>query len=291
MSAIPKRPVLRYHGGKWRAAPRIIAMMPPHRVYVEPFAGAASVLMRKPRAYAEVLNDLDDQIVALFRILRDPARAERLTELLERTPFARSEFELSYEVAEDPVEQARRLIVRSFMGFGSDGHNAAVRVGFRRTSNRSHTTPAHDWRNFPAALGAVTERLQGVVIENGDAFEVMAAHDGPEVLHYADPPYLPDVRSDKSRKGGAKYHAYRHELSEDDHVRLLDLLNGLDGMVLLSGYPHPLYDDALQGWECRTFEALADGARKRTEAVWINPRAIEVLKGPRGPLFDVAEAS
>ena len=141
----PLRPALRYHGGKWRLAPWIIAHFPPHRVYVEPFGGAASVLLRKPRSYAEVYNELSGDVVNLFRVLRDAALSARLLEQIALTPYARDEFESTYEDRADPVDRARALIVRSMMSFGSNGHNARVKTGFRADSNRSGTTPAHDW--------------------------------------------------------------------------------------------------------------------------------------------------
>jgi site-specific DNA-adenine methylase len=85
------RPVLRWHGGKWRLAPWIISHFPMHRCYVEPYGGAGSVLIRKPRAYAEVYNDLDGAVVGLFRVLQEPTSAARLLDLLRLTPFARAE--------------------------------------------------------------------------------------------------------------------------------------------------------------------------------------------------------
>ena len=202
----PSRPVLRWHGGKWRLAPWIISHFPPHRIYVEPFGGAASVLLRKQRSYAEVYNDLDDEVVNLFRVLRDDPQSNGYTliDFLIHTPFARTEFEEAYEETTDPVERARRLIVRSFMGFGSNGHNAAVKTGFRSASSRSGTTPAHDWGNYPDVLETIIKRVRGVVIENRDAVAVMRQHDDPMALHYVDPPYLPQTRSDKSRKGGGQ---------------------------------------------------------------------------------------
>jgi len=66
--AIPTRSLLRYFGGKWAIAPWVLSHLPPHRIYVEPFGGAASILLRKPRSRIEVYNDLDEEIVGIFRI-------------------------------------------------------------------------------------------------------------------------------------------------------------------------------------------------------------------------------
>lgn len=259
----PARPVLRWHGGKWILAPWIISHFPPHRVYVEPFGGAASVLLRKPASHAEVYNDLDGDAVNLFQVLRSD-RASELVEALRLTPFARDEFMSAYELSADPVERARNLIIRSFMGFGSNGH--ARSTGFRSNSNRSGTTPAHDWANYPDSLQTVIERLRGVVVENRDAKAVMETHDGEETLHYVDPPYVFATRSDLSKD-------YAHELTDSDHAELLDFLRTLRGMVVLSGYPHPLYDAALSDWLRIERASLADGAKPRTEVLWINPAA------------------
>lgn len=284
----PTRPAVRWHGGKWLLAPWIIAHLPPHRIYTEAFGGGGSVLLRKARAYGEVYNDLDDEIVGLFRVLRDPVTAARLEQLLRLTPFARAEFREAYEPTDDPIERARRLVIRSFMGFGSNAHASAAKghrsTGFRAQSTRSGTTPAHDWRNYPDAMAALTERLRGVVIECREAADVLLQHDGPETLHYVDPPYLWETRA-----GGNKYdlgwRMYRHELTRADHAALLELLRGLAGMVVLSGYPDPLYDDVLHDWRRVEREAMADGARKRTEVLWINPAAVEQLGAARHDLF------
>ena len=263
----PTRPLLRWHGGKWLLAPWIISLMPKHRVYVEPFGGAGSVLIRKDRSYAEIWNDLDGNVVNLFQVLRSD-RADELVRAVRLTPFASDEFKSAYEETDDPVERARRLIIRSFMGFGSNGHNRST--GFRSNSNRSGTTPAHDWVNYPDSLRKVVERLQGVVVLNREACEVMAGHDSPETLHYVDPPYVFETRSDTGRD-------YAHELSDTDHETLLDFLNSLRGMVMLSGYPCELYDTALSGWHRVTRKALADGAKERTEVVWMNQSAVAAM--------------
>lgn len=265
----PDRPVLRWHGGKWKLAPWIISHFPPHRVYVEPFGGAASVLMRKPRSYGEIYNDLDQDVVNLFRVLQSPLSAEALRTQLRLTPFSREEFELGYLDCEDPIERARRLVILCFMGFSSSSHNKSKRTGFRANSNRSGTTPAHDWSNYPDRMPAIIERLRGVVVENRDALEVMAQHDSAETLHYVDPPYVWETRSSAMHRN----RCYTHELDAAGHERLLAFLFTLSGAVVLSGYPHPMYDEVLSDWRRVEVEAHADGARDRIEVLWINPKA------------------
>lgn len=282
----PTRPVLRWHGGKWLLAPWIISHFPPHRVYVEPFGGAGSVLMRKDRAYAEVWNDLDGEVVNLFRVLRSD-RADALIEAVWLTPFARDEFDEAYEKTDDPVERARRMIVRSYMGFGGGLAVNFRSTGFRADSQKRGSTPAHDWERFPPALAAIASRLRGVVIENRDAALIMADHDGADRLHYVDPPYVHDTRSGKSVQG-QPYHAYAHELTDEDHGQLLKALKALTGMVVLSGYPSTLYDGALAGWRRVERKALADGARERTEVLWLNPACCAALDRQHLPLLEGA---
>lgn len=255
------RPIVRYFGGKWKLAPWIISHMPTHRCYVEPFGGGGSVLLRKERSYAEVYNDLDGEIVNLFRVARD--HGQELLRKLELTPFAREEFDLTYK--ERPycdIEWARRTVARCFMGFGANAH--AQRTGFRACSNRSGTTPAHDWRNYPTEFVAIIERLRGVVIENRPAVDVMFAHDSPETLHYVDPPYVHSTRSASHRD------AYRHEMSDADHEQLCRQLLELKGAVMLSGYRNDIYDDCLHGWTRVEKESHADGARSRVECLWLS---------------------
>lgn len=281
----PSRPLLRWHGGKWTLAAWIISFFPRHRVYVEPYGGAWSVGFQKPPAYAEIWNDLDDELVNLFRVLRDTKLGPRLVEQVRLTPFSRSEFESCYTPTRNRLERARRLVVRSFMGHGSDGASGIYRTGFRAASNRSGTTPAHDWANYPPALEALVQRVQGVVIERRPALQVMERHDSPDTLHFVDPPYLWETRARANRRpdnGGV----YRHEMNEQQHIELLGELNELEGMVVLSGYPSAIYDDLLSGWRRVEREALADGARPRTEVIWLNPACVKSLG--HGPLFEAA---
>ena len=100
-----KHPAIRYHGGKFRLAAWIIEKMPEHTCYVEPFGGAAGVLLQKPRSYAEVYNDLDGEVVNLFRVLRDPEMNQRLRDACILTPYSREEFCAAREAVTEPVER------------------------------------------------------------------------------------------------------------------------------------------------------------------------------------------
>lgn len=271
-----KRPIVRYHGGKWRLAPWILRHIPEHRVYVEPYGGGGSVLLQKPRSYAEIYNDLDGEIVNLFRVARD--NGETLARAVELTPFAREEFAQAYEPDGDPLEQARRTLVRAFMGFSSAGASGQM-TGFRANSNRIGTTPAHDWMNFPDHLRAVFQRLRGVVIENRPAIDVMLHQDCEDAVHYVDPPYVHQTRHMRDRS-----QAYRHEMSDEQHRELAGVLASLRGAVVVSGYRCPLYDELFAGWTRVDSAAHADSARDRVESLWISRTA------PQGCLFSGAAA-
>lgn len=271
MSALverPQRPVLRYHGGKWLLAPWIISYFPSHVVYTEAFCGAANVLLQKPRSEAEVVNDLNDDIVNLFRVLRSRADAAELGRQLTLTPYSYVEFEDARETAEDPIERARRMVVLSFMSVGSDGTTRSGGSGFRNYSRVESIgkIPARQWSGFVANLDTIAARLEGVIIEHRDAEHVLRQHDGATTLHYVDPPYV------HSTRGKTRGH-YAFEMSDDDHAQLSKVLRDLKGMVVLSGYDSSLYSDLYHGWLRVEREALADLARRRTEVLWLNEAA------------------
>lgn len=300
-AAAPKRPALRYYGGKWRLAPWIMGHFPRHRVYVEPFGGAASVLLQKRRSCAEVYNDLDGEVVNVFRVLRDPAQAAELEYLLRLTPFSRDDFNAAYQPCADPVEQARWTIYKSFAGYGSDSihrrkagdsgfrskehtnllyvhtsfrpyphhwKRADAPTGFRNDAHRSGTTPAHDWAHYPDHLHSFVERLQGVVIENRAAAEVIKRFDREDTLFYIDPPY---VRSSRRRKD----HGYAYEMRDEDHERLAAQLHGLRGMIVLSAYPGELYESLFRDWRKYERKSVSQNGNPGKEVLWISPNVPE----------------
>ena len=280
----PTRPVLRYHGGKWRLAPWIISHFPAHRIYVEPYGGAASVLMQKHRSYAEVVNDLDEEVVNVFRVLRDPDTAERLRELLYLTPWSRLEFSGAYEHTDDPVERARRTITRTAMAHGTTSRRKN-RTGFRAKNYRRNQTGANDWSSWPEQIPAFVERLRGVTIEARPALEIIAQQDTPDTLFYLDPPYMLETRS-TVRKGSQsdRDRAYAHDMSNEDHAQLAEALHGIDGMAIVSGYPCDFYEELYPSWDRLERRVPVDGGQTRTEILWVSPRArsqasqLEILK-------------
>ncbi len=276
------RPVLRYHGGKWLLAPWIISHFGTHRVYVEPFGGAASVLMRKKRCPVEIYNDRWETVVNVFRVLRDPAKAAQLARLLYLTPFARDEFEAiggEFSAELPDIEQARRTILRSLGGFGSASTNGAHSTGFRATSAASSTTPAVDWANYPHHIPAFVGRLRGVVIENRNALDVIQQHDSPGTLFYLDPPYPYCTRN--MVRGNSMY---AFEMNDQDHANLASLLHQAKGMVIISGYQCPLYKDLFGTWTHYEREHVVDGGNKRLESIWLNPAALRNVPAPMLPI-------
>lgn len=278
----PTRPVLRYHGGKWKLAPWVIAHFPPHAMYVEPFGGAASVLMQKSRVSCEVYNDLDCEVVNVFQVMRDPARARQLVRALQFTPFSRIEFICAHESCDDPVERARRAIVRTSMGMGSDAMHRRTRTGFR-SKREGQSSPAQDFANYSQHVVGFVDRMRYVVIEHLPALTVLERYDSERTLHYVDPPYVLSTRSTMR----ASKKAYAHEMTDADHEALAEKLHAVSGMVVLSGYDSPLYHRLYPDWPVFRRKVMADKAVPREECLWLSPRTAEKL-GRRSTLMEIA---
>jgi DNA adenine methylase len=263
----PKRPALRYYGGKWRLAPWIISFFPPHQNYVEPCGGAASVLLQKPRSPLETYNDLDGNVVNFFRVLRD--RPDELIRKIRLTPWARTEYELSLEPCEDEVERARRFWLKSWAGISMDDQPGGFRISKKPTAQ-----PAAILHDAPY-LWFWVERLQGVQIECIDALECVNRYDKPWTLTYFDPPYVRDERSHKNE--------YFQEWSNEQHIKTAVLLRQCQGYVVVSGYACPLYAELYEahGWQRFDKEAQTNSGGKRIESVWLSPRTIEALNRPQ----------
>lgn len=269
-------PPLRYHGSKWQIADWVISHFGPHFTYVESFGGGASVLLKKPVSKAEIYNDLDGEVTNFFAVLRD--HTEELLRRLYLTPFSRDEYYACFEKARsgsvtDPIEQARLTAVISYQALTSAGITRASRPGWRCWAKPGWgQTPMDYWKLLESRLLPVAERLRGVVIENRPALEVIGSYDGPETLHYIDPPYLAETRSEGLG-------CYRHEMTDEQHRELADALSGIKGMAIISGYDSPLYRELFKGWRMEYTRSKVEGHNERNECIWMNPALAGHVQG------------
>lgn len=259
----PKRPALRYFGGKWNLAPWIISYFPKHLNYVEPCGGAASVLLQKPRSPLETINDLDGNVVNFFRVLRD--RSDELIQKIRLTPWARAEYELSLQPCEDVVEKARRFFVRSWMCIGASHHGATP------GSWRVVTFDNGYYMELPhESLSIVAKRLLGVQIENKPAINIIERFDNSDSLIYFDPPYVESERSHKKE--------YAFEWAVEEHETAATLLRSAAGYIVVSGYRCDMYDEIYDGWHRVDREAQTNSGGKRIESLWLSPRTWSALQ-------------
>lgn len=266
-----QRPVLKYPGSKWRMADWIISLMPPHRSYLEPFFGSGAVFFKKPPSRIETINDLDGEIANLFRCVRE--KTEELARAVALTPYSRCEYERAWSWHREGnraegVEAARLTLVRYWQTHGSRG--AIYKSGWKNDcAGREYAYDVRYWGKLPEWIVCAAVRLKEAQIEQLPAVEVLQRFRHPDVLIYADPPYLLSTR--KGRQ-------YSIEIAEDaEHVRLLETLKEHPGPVILSGYDNELYDRHLQGWIKLHKKAQAEGGRGRVETVWLNYEPQESL--------------
>lgn len=259
--AIP--PLLKYPGAKWRLAEWIIGNMPPHESYVEPYFGSGAVFFRKIPVRIEIINDMDGDVVNFFKVIRE--RPEELARAIALTPWARQEFEAEREPATGELERARRFAVRCWMAFGASVESKTWRHTTGKGESGGPDNPKL-WSRVPESVLQSAKRLKQTQIENRPAIEVIARLNGPQVLIYADPPYLISTRT-------AHREQYHHEMTDTDHGELLAALMRHRGMVLLSGYDCPLYRERLARWHVESIKTTAERGVRRTECLWINPVA------------------
>lgn len=260
------KPPLPYFGSKTRLASRIGALLPPHEHYIEPFAGSLAVLLNKPPSLMETVNDLDENLVTFWRVLRDrPDEPERVCSL---TPHSRREFELCADLTGvDDLERARRVWVRLTQGKSARSHTT-----WRTQYVRGHGTGMpEELRKFSARMEPAAARLARVSLECRPALDVIRQYGrASSVCLYCDPPYVGSTR---------RANAYRHEMTDGDHVELLTALLECRASIVLSGYASPLYDEMLREWSRIEIPTIASNSKRvdgrlvnaaRTEVIWSN---------------------
>lgn len=256
------RPIIKYLGSKWRLAEWIVSLMPEHRSYLEPFFGSGAVFFSKTPSRIETINDLDGEIVNLFRVVRE--QPEALERAVALTPYSREEYERAWERHKagdvtNPVELARLTLVRYWQNVGS---RQIYRAGWRRdVAGREAAYTLRNWVRLPESITTAMERLREAQIEHGDAVDLIRSYRSPDVLIYADPPYVIGTRNQKQ---------YNVEMSDEHHIELLKALLDHPGPVILSGYDSDLYNDRLKGWTKLSRHTTAENGFARTEVLWLN---------------------
>lgn len=249
--------ILKYPGAKWRISGWIISHFPEHKVYLEPFFGSGAVFFNKQPAYIETINDIDGNIVNLFRVCRE--HPEELSRLINLTPFAREEFQNCYEIEnENEIERARRTLVRYHQSFGACNSS---RNSWRNVQTHGGSRCATMWNDLPDIIVNCCERLKNAQIEQTDAITLIERYNNPNTLIYCDPPYLQNLR---------KKNMYAHEIRDAYHVQLLEVLKNSQSKIVLSGYDNEMYNEALTDWHTDEKETTVQMGLHRTEKLWMN---------------------
>jgi DNA adenine methylase len=257
---------LHWFGAKSRLASQIVEHFPPHRCYCEPFGGSAAVLLAKAPSPLEVYNDINQEVTDFFRVMREPRLFRRLHQALSLTPCSRAEFVAAKRKTDDPVENARRFMLRSRQSYLGKRREWTYSVP---RANSTRSSAVQKWRKGVELLPQVHERLLDVQIECLDWRVILKRYDSPTTLFLLDPPYIPGTRVSGK---------YDHELTERDHRDLMTCLLGLRGMAVLCGYRHELHGRLESaGWhrvdfKTRTF--ASDLVAKRVESLWLSPSVL-----------------
>ena len=251
--------VLEYPGSKHRLAKWICGHMPPHDVYVEPYAGSLAVFFEKKQSKVETLNDIDSDIVNYFRVIRD--KSDELARMMDMTLFAREEYVAAY--GDDPgdtdVGRALKFAVKCWQGIGNSNR---YKNGWRMSRQaHDHKAGCMKWVDLPDRIAAATVRLKETQIENMPAVEVIRRYDHEKAFMYIDPPYLPDMR---------KNYLYRHEMTAADHMELLETIKDCKAKIIISGYDNDLYNAVLAGWHKAAKVAQVECGIKKIETIWMN---------------------
>jgi DNA adenine methylase len=278
--ALLGKPILCF-GGKGNMVAKLLRLMPPHKVYVEVFGGGASLLFAKQPSPVEVYNDIDSDLVNLFRVLRDEEKFQRFYRLVSLTPYSREEYNFcrqTLEDCQDDVERAYKFFVLARQSF-----SGRIFVGWSFSvaeSTRGMAGACSRWLGVIEKLPEFHARTMRVQIEHNDFRKIIPTYDTPETFFYCDPPYVPDTR----RLG----QAYRYDMTLDDHKDLVNLLLQIKGKAMLSGYRHEVYEPLEKaGWKridfptacyavgrTRHTKILGEGSalmmQPRVESVWIN---------------------
>ncbi len=258
--------VLRYPGGKQKIAKWIIGHFPTHHSYIEPFAGSMAVLLNKEPSAIETVNDMDWNVCNLFNCIKRDS--EKLARYVAMTPYARDEYDNAFKIGindllcdADPLEKATRFLIQCWQGHGV--RTNGYKVGWKNdVQGRENMYAVYNWYRLPEWIIGVVDRLKQVQIENRPALEVIKRFWYPNVFAYLDPPYPLGTRTAKQ---------YKHEMTDEEHVELLETMLQFPGKVIISSYDNDMYNDLLKGWYKDSTGGYAEyHGEDRKEFIWMN---------------------
>jgi DNA adenine methylase len=261
---------LKTHGGKYYLARKIVALMPEHLHYVEPFFGGGAVLFaHDPKNHSEVANDIDGELMNFWSVLQGEKSFKIFQRLAQATPLSRHQWDSIKECdglkVGDAETQAWRFFIlcRQSLAGRRKGFTSITRNRLRRGMNGN----VSEWLSAVDGLSVVHERLRRVVVECMDGTKLIQREDTAGTLFYCDPPYLHSTR--------ATVDVYEHEMSDTGHLAFLDTIKQCQGRLMVSGYRSPMYDEHLKSWNCREFRLSNNAAggkskRRMTECLWMN---------------------
>lgn len=279
----PCKPAFGYYGAKQRISSSIIDLLPPHNAWVEVFCGSSAITLARKPALIEVINDLDNNIINVFKQLRE--NKSKLIKAIELTPYARVEFRQAKIVNnnDSALERARKFLIVSMMTV--NGTVGDPRCGFSVSSSYSRNgkeARVNRWNNLPDRIASVVDRLKNIRIENQDARKIVKLFsDRPATLMYLDPPYF--VK---------RSHDYTIEAKEREfHEELLELCCKSKAMIIISNYNNYLYRKYLNngtGWKSKTIKTHTRNTIgndfERNEILWMNEQFVKAKANNKVPI-------
>jgi len=227
------RPPFNIPGGKYYLASWILSYFPKNyeeMSYLEPYAGAASVLLNKERSFEESINDTDLGILQIFRALRDEPKD--FIGRLKRTKYTENTFNRALSRVADPKDYMDHAIAEFVLRRMSWG-------GLKQTYAKPSETTETTWKGIIAELPRIAERVSDVHIFHRPAEEVIRSFDDENFLCYCDPPLMDEDCEDDD-----------FVMSVESHIDLANVLNQFRGKVLISGRLSKLYKRYYDGWRC-----------------------------------------
>lgn len=262
------RPLVKYHGGKGRIFKWIVPLLPDHLTYCEPFGGAASVLLNKRKSNREIYSDLEETIVNLMSVVKNDL--ETFKNIVEKIPYSKEVYLKYRDVYFSNGFKNLSSVDKAVVTYVTKRMSRGGLCGTFSWSSRIYSTgPAevHCWNSALNNLNLVHKRLKDVELYCDNAFNILKKYDSRDTLFYLDPPYLQSSRVSPN--------VYLFEMTENQHCELAEICNGLQGKVLLSGYPSDLYNHLYKDWRCERKETPNHSSHskkkeKKIECLWMN---------------------